>query len=106
MTGAFDLQAAHKHSSRHRDELARSRVAGCFHCMSTFPVAEITEWLDEGQCAVCPRCGIDSVIGDASSLPVSDPAFLDAMNLRWFGAVNESLWKANGKDLNRGKVNG
>jgi hypothetical protein len=55
--------------------------------------------LDDGSCAVCPRCGIDSVIGDASGLPVAEPAFLDEMNRHWFGSVNEALWDADGKGI-------
>jgi hypothetical protein len=32
----------------------------------------------------CPLCGMDSVLGDASGLPVEDPAFLKGMHTRWF----------------------
>ncbi len=82
-----DLKTAHKHSSRHRAEIARSAVCGCFYCLATFGSAEIEEWWDEGKCATCPRCGIDSVIGDASGYPVADPAFLAAMHDVWFGGL-------------------
>ena len=49
-----------------------------------FLSAKITEWIDvdstgEGQTATCPRCGIDSVLGSASGLPISRE-FLDEMN--------------------------
>ena len=34
--------------------------------------------------ALCPSCGIDSVIGDASGFPITEE-FLVAMEARWFG---------------------
>jgi hypothetical protein len=33
---------------------------------------------------LCPKCGIDSLIGSASGFPVTDPTFLQAMHSRWF----------------------
>jgi hypothetical protein len=36
-----------------------------------------------GQTAICPRCGIDSVIGDESGYPVTRE-FLAAMKAHWF----------------------
>lgn len=81
---SYDLDAAHKHCGRHRAEIESSRVCGCFHCISTFAPSEIEEWCDEGDAtAICPRCDIDAVIGDASGLPV-DAEFLAAMHERWF----------------------
>lgn len=78
------LTVAHRHSSRHRDEISRSVSVGCFYCAQTYPAVAIAEWWDDDQTAVCPKCGIDSVIGDASGLPVTDEAFLEAMHKRWF----------------------
>jgi hypothetical protein len=48
-----------------------------------FLPAEITDWIDEGQTALCPRCGIDSVIGDRAGFELS-PEFLSEMNRYWF----------------------
>ena len=75
---------AHKHSANHRAEVLASDVAGCFYCCKTFSPAKIDEWVDEGGCALCPNCGIDSVIGSASGYPVQDGSFLKAMNEFWF----------------------
>lgn len=80
-----ELLAAHRHCNGHREAVARSGVCGCFSCSENFSRAEITEWCDEGDVtALCPRCGIDSVLGDASGLPVTDPGFLEAMNKFFF----------------------
>jgi len=79
------LDTAHRHSSNHRTELERSEVCGCFYCCETFAAADVERWLEEGSgTAVCPRCGIDSVIGSASGFPAADRNFLDAMHQRWF----------------------
>jgi hypothetical protein len=82
------IRDAHRHSSNHRDEIASSTICGCFYCRSTFTPQAVTEWVDEGpddcgQTALCPRCGVDSVIGDRSGFPVTDE-FLAAMNAHWF----------------------
>lgn len=81
---AYDLEAAHKHCGQHRAEIESSRLCGCFHCLATFAPEEIVEWCDEGEVtAICPRCDIDAVLGDASSYGI-DAEFLDAMHEHWF----------------------
>lgn len=80
---ADDIVEAHKHSIRHRKEIQESESCGCFYCLEIFPPDEIVDWFDGGECAVCPRCGIDSVIGDRSGYPI-DKSFLKAMRSHWF----------------------
>jgi hypothetical protein len=75
--------AAHKHCSNHRKELESSALCGCFHCFAEFPPAAIQQWSDDEQTALCPKCEIDSVIGDASGYPV-DRQFLTWMHYHWF----------------------
>ena len=76
--------AAHKFSIRHRDHVASSKICGCFYCVSVFPPEEIVDWPVVETTALCPRCGIDSVIGDTTGYPVNQPAFLRAMKDYWF----------------------
>ena len=88
---ADDLTAAHRHSIRHRLELERSDRCGCFCCGATFDVSEINEWANDDpsraeKTAICPRCGIDSVIGSASGFPIT-AEFLERMRQRWFGRL-------------------
>ncbi len=79
------LIEAHKHCANHEDEITRSTACGCFYCLAVFAPAEIEDWVDdEPRTALCPRCGIDSVIGDASSFPVKEEGFLGDMNVYWF----------------------
>jgi hypothetical protein len=74
---------AHKHASKHKSEILRSKTCGCFYCLENFDPSEISGWIDDDQTAMCPRCGIDSVIGVASRYPVSRD-FLKQMRRYWF----------------------
>jgi hypothetical protein len=100
MTNTPDLDLAHKHSTRHRVEIESSAVFGCFYCLATYPPVAIRSWTDwpddtpdglegaYGQTALCPKCGIDSVLGSASGLSIT-PEFLRRMHVRWFKTFAE-----------------
>lgn len=82
------LEDAHKKSSMHREEVLASTTCGCFYCQTTFAPRKIGEWVDPrrsttGATALCPNCGIDSVIGDAAGFPLT-AEFLVDMHERWF----------------------
>jgi len=81
------LQSAHNRSSNHRDEVLASEQCCCFHCCQTFPPGEIEDWVDEvnglSTTALCPRCGIDSVIGSKAGFALT-PKFLQEMQEYWF----------------------
>jgi uncharacterized paraquat-inducible protein A len=78
-----DLTSAYGHAVRHRVEVLRSDRCGCFHCLSVFETSTIKNWIDTGQTAMCPRCGIDAVIGSEAGLDLTHE-FLSAMRARWF----------------------
>jgi hypothetical protein len=76
---------AHSHCNNNRDELAASDIAGCFYCCEVFDPNSIQEWVDSNDdTAICPKCGIDSVIGSVSGFPAGDTQFLDRMRKKWF----------------------
>jgi hypothetical protein len=77
------LRAAHKHCSRHRAELEASEICGCFYCLGTFSPSAISEWIDDGQTALCPKCPVDSVLGSASGYPITRD-FLQRMHDYYF----------------------
>ena len=83
------LKDAYKHSSAHREEVLDSDSCACFFCLETFKSTEIHEWIDEtnklGATAMCPKCGIDSIIGAKSGFPISDINFLKQLNKLYFG---------------------
>ncbi len=74
---------AHMHCAQHREEIESSTLCGCFYCQRIFKPEEISEWIADGTCAMCPKCEIDAVIGDASGYPVTKK-FLKEMNYYWF----------------------
>ena len=76
--------AAHKFSSNHKKELEADTACGCFYCLKIFDPREITEWItDKDGTAICPYCGIDSVIGESSGYPIT-VEFLSEMKSYWF----------------------
>jgi hypothetical protein len=82
------IRLAHAHSSNHRREIEGSETCGCFYCSGIFSPTEIVVWIDKdangiGQCALCPKCGIDSVIGSLSGFPINK-VFLSEMKRYWF----------------------
>lgn len=76
--------SAHRHSFRNRSQLRAPQTCGCFYCLHIFNSREIFFWIDDGETALCPKCGIDSVIGMSSGAPIT-PAFLEEMHGHWFG---------------------
>ena len=80
--------AAHSRSSRHRPEILASEKCGCFYCLAAFAPGEIVDWYQwtagEEDTAVCPHCGVDSVIGSSSGYPITRE-FLSQMQSHWFG---------------------
>ena len=85
-----DYIDAHTYSNNHMDTIIKDRNCGCFYCHAIFNPVEIEEWIiDENPCdkhgtAICPRCGIDSVIGESSGYPIT-LEFLRGMQQYWFG---------------------
>jgi hypothetical protein len=94
MAAAIDLVELHTDSRRNRSSLAKAAVCGCFYCLSEYPFDRIAAWTDEGETAICPVCGVDSVLGFAS--PGADTELLRKMHDRWFGAsrhLTTAEWK-------------
>ena len=67
-----------KVSFENHDSVRGSAMCGCYHCCSIFPSSEMTmeDWIEDrhGMTAVCPRCHIDSVLGDATGIPIDKEA--------------------------------
>jgi hypothetical protein len=78
-----DHISAHEWSSYHRETLRDSEVCGCFYCLAVFSPSEIEDWTDHEDTALCPKCGIDSVIGSVSGYPI-EGEFLKKMHDHWF----------------------
>ena len=84
----FDLEKAHKHSSKNRTEIEKSVVAGCFSCEKIFNSSEIVEYTDKGETALCPFCGVDAIIANESGIYIS-PDLLNEMKEYCFDQKNK-----------------
>lgn len=79
-----DFNQAHKYCSNNKEELLKDQKCGCFYCLAIFYSKEIEEWVGiNNDTALCPYCGIDSIIGESSEYPMTED-FLKEMNLYWF----------------------
>ena len=79
----IDLVYTHQLCESNREILMSAQVCGCFYCMRIFDPKEIV-WEDEtDHTAMCPYCGIDSVLPESASLPITK-AFLKKMHEFWF----------------------
>jgi hypothetical protein len=88
-----DQESLHRLSSDNRPLLGRSSRAGCFYCCAVFSPAEVTDWVDgpqvetgstdDGVTALCPKCGIDSVIPETEGRSLTTE-LLAEMKTFWF----------------------
>ena len=78
-----DIVNAHVCSSYNRKQLSKVDLCGCFYCLKKFNPKLIVEWCDNGETAICPFCGIDSILYDCKTYPVTDK-LLEEMNKYWF----------------------
>ena len=73
----------HDMSFQNSEALKGNEDCGCFHCEESFKSSEIKEWVDKKRSgpdtALCPRCGIDSVLPNVTS-----PELLEKMYVAWF----------------------
>ncbi len=84
MTSGSILESLHRECANHREKLEAAQNCACFYCQTVFPFTEITEWIDQGETtALCPNCGIDSVIPSPSGSPISNE-ILASMHAYWF----------------------
>jgi hypothetical protein len=77
------LESIHRFSHRHRPLVEQSKSAGCFHCGATFAPADVTTWIDDGETACCPKCGLDAVLPSAAPVFI-DTHLLAALQKYWF----------------------
>lgn len=78
-----DYIEAHKFSINNKSKLEKDEKCGCFYCLKIFEPMEITDWVeDTSGTAICPNCGIDSVIGAYTGYPIT-PEFLKMMHQYW-----------------------
>lgn len=82
----MDAIEAHKFSIANKQMLEKEDKCGCFCCCEVFSPDEIEEWIETDRddwIAICPYCGIDSLIGETVDYPLSNRT-LKKMREEWF----------------------
>lgn len=72
-TQASDSKKSHTQRFRRKKHLQHAKLAGCFHCLSTYRPDFIDEYVDGDGVALCPRCGIDAVIPVSYATTITNP---------------------------------
>ncbi len=85
------MKTPHQHSFNNKEEIQNSLFCGCFYCKTIHKATKITTYTQDKNpttripnTALCPKCGIDSVIGDKSGYPVTDIAWLAELHKKYF----------------------
>ncbi len=65
-------------SMKNRKLLETTKECGCYSCLEVFDPKLIQQWTDQSQTAICPFCGIDSIIIE------TDKKVLEAAKKYWF----------------------
>jgi hypothetical protein len=74
-----DVSLFGKMSFKNKELIETSDECSCYHCLKTFKKKEIKHWVDDDQTALCPKCGIDSVLNF-----VPDMLSLNKVREFWF----------------------
>ena len=77
-----EVETLTKKSRLNSGEIRPGVKCGCYFGISVGDGAEIDEWTDDGKTAICPRCGVDSLVAGITNL-----VFLMEANEYWFTAV-------------------
>ena len=73
----------HAYSSHNRNIIEVSDKCHCFYCKSTIKSSEIVEYIDQGETAICPKCGIDAIVPDSIDEKIDDDLICE-MHEYWF----------------------
>ncbi|MCQ2772341.1 MAG: sel1 repeat family protein [Bacilli bacterium] len=78
-----------KHATNNELDILNSDTCSCIFCRHTYSARGVKEWISTGNGtnAICPNCGIDAVVGDASGYTF-DKASLKEINLYFYNEEN------------------
>ena len=78
------LARLHRSSFRNRGALEATGRAACFGCLQTLEASRVVEYVDAGQTALCPACGLDTLL-PVHGAEDADVQLLRALNERYLG---------------------
>ena len=83
---------ASSQSIHNRAIIERSVKAACYDCCCIFEAAKVQDYVDEeDDTALCPICGMDAVLGDASGLPIEDTSYIRRICIKAFKTLPITL---------------
>lgn len=77
------VENASKYSLHNRKAIEASGKCGCYYCCSIFEAKLVKDYTDADDTALCPMCGIDSVIAEKTVGNITEE-MLEELNQRWF----------------------
>lgn len=78
-----EIKRLHSHTLRNRKEIEASDNCVCISCCEIFHASKVEDYIDKGETALCPICGIDAVIGDCTGISM-DSATLKELHKEFF----------------------
>jgi len=69
---------------KNREALEEVNFCSCYQCAKKFTIEDIKEWTDGNVTAICPHCGVDSVLPGN----ITDET-LKQMKEYWFGNADK-----------------
>lgn len=81
----LDIEHAPSQARHNSVEIANATICGCYQCKSIFSAGAVKTFIDDKRTALCPRCGIDSVLPN-----ITDTDDLVKLHQRWFETVGAS----------------
>lgn len=88
------IKQAQKATFANEKQILASDSCTCFYCGHTFnPQAErklywIVERPPRDKTLQCPMCGLDCMLGNASSFPIHDQSFIFQCTEAWFNGIS------------------
>ena len=77
------MKEIHSHTLRNRKEIEASDKCVFISCCEIFNASAVEDFIDEGETALCPICGIDAVIGDCTGISM-DTETVNELNKEFF----------------------
>lgn len=67
----------HMTTSHNREDIKQSKICFCLDCRGVSKSDDVNHFIDNGQTATCPYCGMDALVATASGIRWSAQALLD-----------------------------
>jgi hypothetical protein len=75
-------------SENNKVAIAYSSMCGCYYCNRTFKASDVKDYVGRRDRALCPLCGIDSVVPDETMPEATDVEWLAKQYEYWFNTFS------------------